>query len=128
MRTYIISNIRKHAASIFPIEVKADVFATNFDRSQVPEIVTLLRNPNRPELYPRHPTVLYRDSAVMAGNLFGGMAIINVSTLTLFPCGLSESPNRYSKRYSSGQRHSPPPLGSVVLAQNPLLVVRGSSH
>lgn len=84
MRTYIISNVYKNAASIFPIKVDAKVFTTAFDRSQIPEIIALLHNPNKPEPYPRYPSVFYKDGAIMGGNLFGSTAIINVSTPTVF--------------------------------------------
>jgi hypothetical protein len=80
MRSYFISNIRKQARDIFLVTVGHGVFAKGRKRSDIPEIVVLLRNAKRPEdIYPRYPSVLYKDSVIAGKNLFGSSAIINVS-------------------------------------------------
>jgi len=80
MRTYVISNVRKAAPGIFPIDIKQQVYATRYNRSQVPAIVTLLHNPNKPsETYPRYCSVLYKDGVIRGSGIFGGVAILNVS-------------------------------------------------
>ena len=80
MRNYIISNVRQTAPAIFGLDVKAAVYSTHFDRSQIPEYVALLRNPNLPaEPYPKRVSVLYKDGIIAGPNLFGSTAIVNVS-------------------------------------------------
>lgn len=127
-RNYIISNIRQHAPAIFALGIDPASYAADFDRSEIPEIVKLLRNPNKPtEAYPRYPSILYKDGVIAAGNLFGSTAIMNVSQLTP-PLTAPNSPIRYSRRYFLGQHQSPAPLESVVRGQSPLLLVLNSNR
>ena len=85
MRSYIISNIRSHASAIFPLGAEQKVYAVGFDRSGIPEIVTLLHNPNQPaETHPRYCSVLYKDGVIMGSKVFSGVAILNVCPLFLF--------------------------------------------
>lgn len=89
MRIYLISNVRKAAPNIFPIPADAQVYATDYDRSQIPEIVALLRNPAKPtEAYPRYCSVLYKDGIIAGSGIFGGVTILNVSQLPFFRCNL----------------------------------------
>lgn len=91
MRTYIISNIRKHASKIFPINVQPEVYDKNYNRSEVPAIVALLGNPESPnEQYPRYCSVLYKDGVITGTGIFGGVAIIKVS---LFPFSVQDLTN-----------------------------------
>lgn len=85
MRVYIISNVRKAAPNIFPIPADAQVYATDYDRSQIPEIIALLCNPAKPaEAYPRYCSVLYKDGIIAGSGIFGGVAILNVGQLPFF--------------------------------------------
>lgn len=86
MRVYVISNVRKTASNIFPIAPQPTaVYATGYDRSKVPEIVALLRNPGLPaEDYPRYCSVLYKDGVIKGTGIFGSKAILNVSPLPFF--------------------------------------------
>lgn len=128
MRTYVISNIRKAASEIFPIDAKQEVYATRYNRSQVPAIVTLLRNPNKPsEAYPRYCSVLYKDGVIRGSGIFGGVAILNVSR-PLFLSAISEHFPRYSRRSSLAQHHSAVLLGQLVQGQGPLQFVQVSSQ
>jgi len=99
-RVYIISNVCKNAPVIFPITVTSEVYLATFNQSQIPEIATLLGNPNKPtEAHPRYAPVLYKDRVITEGNLFGSVAILKVS----WPPSLgtiSESFYRYSRPYS----------------------------
>ena len=80
MRSYIISNIRRSTTEIFPVVAESKVYAKNFNCSQIPEIMDLLRNPKKPgEAYPRYPSILYKDGVIMGNNLFRSSAIFNVS-------------------------------------------------
>ena len=89
MRSYVISNIRKNAEDIFPVNVKSRVYAKGFDCSKVQEIVNLLRSPKMPdEMYPRYASVLYKDGVTTGNNLFGSSAILNVCWLLLLACNL----------------------------------------
>jgi len=128
MRIYIISNVRRNASVIFPVNVPPGVYAVGFNHSEVPDIVTLLGNPNKPtEAHPRHPSLLYKDGVIAGGNIFGGVAILNVSQLRFLMSAASECFNRYSRLCSLGQHQSLAPLGSVQ-APNPLLVAWSSSQ
>ena len=80
MRTYLISNVHKAAPGIFAIDVASSIYATGYDQLRVPEITTLLQNPNKPsETYPRYCTVLYKDGVIRGSGIFGGATILNVS-------------------------------------------------
>ena len=79
MRSYIISNIRKNASVIFPVNATSEVYAVGFDRSAIQEIVVLLHNPNRPsETYPRYCSLLYKDGVIAGSKVFSGVAILKV--------------------------------------------------
>jgi hypothetical protein len=79
MRAYIISNVRKNAHIIFPVTIKSEVYATEYDRSREPVITQLLRNPKYPDKdYPQYCSVLYKDGVTSGPNLFGGVAILRV--------------------------------------------------
>ena len=80
MRTYLISNVCKNAPAIFSINVDLTVYATSYNQSQVPQIVTLLQNPNKPfKTYPRYYPVLYKDGVIRESGLFGSATILDVS-------------------------------------------------
>ncbi|KAF9780023.1 hypothetical protein BJ322DRAFT_1112707 [Thelephora terrestris] len=79
MRSYFISNIRKNARDIFPVDVGRGAFAKSRKRSEIPEIMALLQNPNKPgETYPRYPSVIYRDGVIRGNNIFGSSTIVNI--------------------------------------------------
>ena len=79
MRTYLIDNVRKHGSKIFHIGPAAECYATNFNRSTVPEFVELLKNPKKPDdPYPAYPRVLFTNYEVVNKELFGSTAILNV--------------------------------------------------
>ena len=86
MQSYFINNIRKHARDIFPVgDVGKGAFAKGYKRSDIPEIVNLLRNLKRlGEMHPRYPSILYKDSVIVGKNIFGSSTIVNVSPLILF--------------------------------------------
>ena len=85
MRTYIISNIRKNASSIFPINVRPEVYDKNYNRSEVPEIVALLSHPDLPDdKYPRYCSVLYKDEVIAGAGIFGSVAILKASFFFYF--------------------------------------------
>lgn len=85
MRSYIISNVCTNASAIFPLAAEPKVYSVGFDRSGVPEIAALLRNPSQPaETHPRYCSVLYKDGVIAGSNAFGSVAILNVSRLFLF--------------------------------------------
>ena len=88
MRSYIISNICGSASSIFSITTatvyRGDIYSRGYERSTIPEIVTALKNPTKPnDPYPRYPSILYKDGVVNGNNLFGSEAIINVCIFLL---------------------------------------------
>ena len=110
MRAYIISNVCKNASAIFPITIAAEVYSTTFNQSQIPEIATLLGNPNKPtDAHPRYASVLYKDGVIMGGNLLGSVAIMKVRWLPFLNV-ISKSFYRYSKPYSVGQHQLLTPL------------------
>lgn len=79
MRTYLIDNVRKHAPKIFAIDSRLEWYSANFNRSSMPELVKLLKNPKQPdETYPLHPRVLFTDYEAIEKDLFGSVAILNV--------------------------------------------------
>ncbi|KAF9784398.1 hypothetical protein BJ322DRAFT_1109114 [Thelephora terrestris] len=79
MRSYFISNIRRHARDIFPVSVGPGVFAKGHKRSEVPAIMDLLRNPKKPgEHYPRYPSVLYKDGVIIGNNIFRSSTVVNI--------------------------------------------------
>ena len=88
MRSYITSNIRSNAESIFPIDARQGVYAVGFDRSGVPAIISLLRNPKIPaETHPTFCSVLYKDGIISGSKIFSGVSILNVSRCPIFQCG-----------------------------------------
>ena len=103
MRIYLIDNARKHAPKIFPAGPNAECYATNYDRSTVPEFVDLLKNPKKPqEAYPTYPRVLFTNYVVVDKELFRSDAILNVChptrpdplpSLTTLP-GIKNGPTR----------------------------------
>ena len=95
MRAYIINNIRKNARDIFPVEVGSGVFAKSYNRTKIPAVMSLLRNPKKPgEDYPRYPSVLYRDGVITGSNVFRSSTIVNVSRSHLL-FTISDYFNRY---------------------------------
>ena len=95
MRAYIISNIRKNARDIFPVQVGPGVFGKGYKRTQDPAIMGLLQNPKKPnEDYPRYPPVLYKDGVITGKNAFRSSTIVNVSRLHLL-LTISDLFNRY---------------------------------
>ena len=128
MRAYIVSRVRGNAPNIFAVDVKPGVYTKAYDRSEVPAIVTLLRNPKLPdEPYPRYCAVLYKDGFIAGSNVFGGTAIVNVSQ-SLVADVTSNYFHRFSKPSFSVNRHSPGLLAQAAQVLTPLLPVQGSSQ
>lgn len=81
-RSYLIDNVCKNAVEIFsiPSVTKAQSFSANYDRSQTPDIVNLLRDPTQPDgQYGTYPWVLFTDYECVDTELFGSSALLKVS-------------------------------------------------
>jgi hypothetical protein len=95
IRTYLIDNARKYGPKIFGLDLKADYYSTEHDRSTVPVFVDLLKNPKKPqEPYPMYPRVLFTDYKVVDKELFGSTAILNVSEFPIHRPYLSRKLSR----------------------------------
>lgn len=84
MRIYLIDIVRKNASKIFSIRpaIAAECYSKLYDRSQVPTLVDLLRSPKYPdEQYAMYPRVLFTNYEVNNVELFGSIAISNVSSV-----------------------------------------------
>ena len=83
MRRYLIDNARKNAPHIFSEvgTVPLGCFAKNYDRSAVPALANLLKNPHKSdEEYPTFPQILFKDfDGAEDSKLFGSSVISKVS-------------------------------------------------
>ena len=81
-RAYLVDNVRKNAVEIFSIAsvTAPNSFSANYDRSQIPVIVDLLKSPQKPnEQYADYPRVLFADYEVVDTELFRSSALVKVS-------------------------------------------------
>lgn len=106
-RSALIDSVRKSAVEIFSIDsvTKLQCYSANHDRSQIPEIVNLLKNPNKPDSeYALHPRVLFTNYEVVELELFGSSALLKagLSCFVDFNCCLW-SPQQILKVVLLGQ-------------------------
>jgi hypothetical protein len=83
-RSYLIGTARASAPTIFSQVdgVPPECYARKYKRSEVPELVDLLKSPRKPEdQYALYPRVLFKDYEVTNEGLFGSSAISNVRFL-----------------------------------------------
>lgn len=98
MRSYVISNIRKQARFIYPVDMsrhgQVDIYKAEYVRSGIPEIAALLKNRQLPnERYPRYPSILYKDGEIRGKNAFASSAIVKVlKVIFLGPTSLTREP------------------------------------
>jgi hypothetical protein len=89
-RSSLIDTVRKNALAIFSIDSVTELrwYSAHYDRSKIPAIVDLLKDPGRPnEEYPMYPRVLFTDYKVVEEEAFGSPAILKVSQI--YPVGFN---------------------------------------